>query len=92
MFIDSFKTFLFTDAQRYVKKPDTYCTQNKKMSSTNINDAKKECATNPTCFVFYDSKGAGEKFYACDNTTTIKDSTVGSILYQVPLGNKIYAI
>lgn len=60
------------------------------MSSTNINDAKKECTTNTICHVFYDSKGAGGKFYACDNTTSIKNSTVGSILYQVPLGNIIY--
>ena len=72
------------------KRPDTYCAPMTRMSSTNLNDAKKECTTNPSCHVFYDSKGAGGKFYACDNTTTIKNSTVGSILYQVPLGNKMY--
>ena len=72
-----------------MKKPDTYCTPMTKMNSTNVNDAKKECTTNPSCHVFYDSKGAGGKFHTCDNTTSIKDSTVGSILYQVRKGNEM---
>ena len=60
------------------------------MSSTNVNDAKKECTANPKCHMFIDYLGDGRSFGACENTALIKDSTIiGSALYQKSYGNKI---
>ena len=61
---------------------DTYCSPKKKMDSTNVNDAKKECVSDPSCDMFYDRKGAGSSFRACDNTASIRNSTIGAILYH----------
>ena len=52
------------------------------MSSTNIIDAKIECTANPSCHMFFDWKGAGYRFCACDNTGKVEASKVGSVLYQ----------
>ena len=73
---------LFTDERQYVITPDTYCSPKKTMSSTNINDAKKECISDPSCDMFYDRKGAGSNFRACENTASIRNSTIGAILYH----------
>ena len=70
-----------------MKRNDNYCTPSYAMSSTNLNDAKKECTTNPRCHMFYDWGGTGRDFYSCDNTTLVKGSGLGSILYQLMLGN-----
>ena len=58
------------------------------MSSTNFYDAKKECTTNPKCYIFMDIRGAGRKFAACDNTALTKDTRTGTVLYQKQYGNK----
>ena len=79
-----------------MKKNDNYCTPSYAMSSTNLNDAKKECTTNPRCHMFYDWGGTGRDFYSCDNTTLVKRSGFpfrssvafrSSILYKLLLGN-----
>ena len=61
------------------------------MSSTNVNDAKKECSKDHSrCYMFYDDEGAGERFLACRSTATISATSVGSILYK-PAGNITFA-
>ena len=81
--ISNVKLLKFTDKRQYVIKPDTYCTPKKKMSSTNLDDAKKECIIHPSCDMFYDRKGAGSSFRACENTASIRNSTIGAILYHL---------
>ena len=71
-------------------KHDSYCTPSYAMSSTNPNDAKKECTNNRSCHMFYDWGRRGRVFYSCDSTTLLKDSEIGSILYQVLLGNNTH--
>ena len=71
-----------------MRNPDNYCTPDKRMTSTNIHDAKKECDSIPGCHMFFDNLGSGEQFNACDNRASIKPSSFESILYQLVLGNK----
>ena len=52
------------------------------MSATKFSDAKKECSNNPKCHMFFDDVGTGTKFYACENTSSIRGTLEGSILYQ----------
>ena len=81
---------LFADEVEYERKTDKTCTPYDLMSSTNVNDAKKECTANPKCHMFIDYLGDGRSFGACENTALIKDSTIiGSALYQKSYGNKI---
>ena len=94
--INNFKKLLLIGDREYVKNNDKYCTPSYAMSSTNLNDAKKECTTNPRCHMFYDWGGTGRDFYSCDNTTLVKRSGFpfrssvafrSSILYKLLLGN-----
>ena len=52
------------------------------MTATTFSDAKKECSINARCYMFFDDTGTGNKFLSCGNTASIKETTVGSILYQ----------
>ena len=79
-----------TDEQGYVKQLNNYCTSFRTMSSTNVNDAKKECLKDSQCYMFYDDKEAGGRFLACRSTATISADSFGSILYK-PAGNIIFA-
>ena len=65
-----------------MKNPYNYCDPNFKMSSTNVDDAKKECGSIPSCFMFFDNEGNGKVFRGCTNTASMESSTIGSILYQ----------
>ena len=94
--INNFKKLLLIGDREYEKNNDKYCTPSYAMSSTNLNDAKKECTTNPRCHMFYDWGGTGRDFYSCDNTTLVKRSGFpfrssvafrSSILYKLLLGN-----
>ena len=60
------------------------------MGSTNANDAKIECTANPSCHMFFDFKGAGNNFAACEHTAMTEASTVGSVLYQKLNGKYIH--
>ena len=68
--------------EKYAKKPDHYCNPRQYMTATTLSDAMTECSATVSCNMFYDSEGTGTKFYACENTASILESTVGSILYQ----------
>ena len=70
----------------YGKKRDHWCDPGKLMTAITFSDAKTECSENVSCNMFYDYKGTGNKFFACENTASIKESGSGSILYQ-KLGN-----
>ena len=52
------------------------------MTAINFSDAKTECSENVNCHMFYDQAGTGKTFYACENTASIKQSGIGTILYQ----------
>ena len=68
--------------EEYAKKRDHWCDPKKRMTAITFSDAKTECSENVSCNMFYHFKGTGNKFYACENTASIKESTSGSILYQ----------
>ena len=85
------KILLLTDEQGYVKQLNNYCASFRTMSSTNVNDAKKECSKDHSrCYMFYDDEGAGERFLACRSTAAISATSFGSILYK-PAGNTTFA-
>ena len=77
---------------KYSKTLDKYCSDGTLMKSTNVNDAKKECSNqyiqNKLCHMFYEVGRDRTIFYACEITSSIKDSSSGSTLYQP--GNKTY--
>ena len=68
--------------------PESYCVPANVMSSSNVYDAKKECDSILNCHRFFDNRGSGKHFYACDNTAIVYDSTEDSIMYHALLGNK----
>ena len=68
---------------------DRNCSPGKNMSSRNINDAKEECLTNPNCHMFYNIRGEGKYFWACEVPGSMTDSFSGDILYR-PEGNNAY--
>ena len=57
------------------------------MTATTFSDATKECSNNASCHMFFDDAGRGNKFFACENTASIKESGSNSILYQKPGSN-----
>ena len=87
---NNLKILSVTDKREYEKKPDHYCDPSEKMGSTNASDADMECTANPSCHMFFDWKGAGYRFYACDNTGKAEASKVGSVLYQKLNGKYIH--
>ena len=52
------------------------------MTAKTLRDATKECSNNASCNMFYDDVGSGKKFFACDKTSSIKETADGTILYQ----------
>ena len=69
--------------EEYPKKPDHYCKPFiNHMTATTLSDAMTECSETDSCNMFYHGGGSGTNFYACENTASILESTVGSILYQ----------
>ena len=56
------------------------------MSSLNVNDAKKECSESPNCHMFYDLEGTGDWFVACEVTSSIWNSSDGTILFTKQKG------
>ena len=68
---------------------DRNCSPGKNMSSRNINDAKEECLTNPNCHMFYNVRGRGKSFWACEDTANLAADFSGDILYR-PEGNNAY--
>ena len=71
-----------------MRNPENYCVPANVMSSSNVYDAKKECDSIPNCDRFYDNRGSGKHFYACENTAVGYESTEDSIMYHALLGNK----
>ena len=68
--------------EEYAKKRDHWCDPYQRMTAITFSDAKTECSENVSCHMFFDWKGTGNKFYACENTASIEESESGSILYQ----------
>ena len=52
------------------------------MTAITFSDAKTECSENVNCHMFTDQGGTGDTFHACENTASIKESIIGTILYQ----------
>ena len=75
--------------EEYAKKRDHWCTPYQSMTAITFSDAKTECSENVSCNMFYDYKGTGNEFFACENTASIKESTFGTVLYQND-GNKVH--
>ena len=73
---------LYILLEEYAKKRDHWCDPHQIMAATTLSDAKTECSENVSCHMFYDEEGTGNKFFACENTASILESTIGSILYQ----------
>ena len=46
-----------------------------------LTETKQLCNNDPSCTMFYDSRGAGNAFYWCDSDGKVKNSTSGSLLY-----------
>ena len=88
--IYNLKILIFTGPREYVRNPDNSCNPGERLTSTNVNAAKEECDSIPSCHMFYNYKGNGKSFYACENTASVQSSAAGSILYQVLSGNKWY--
>ena len=64
-----------------MRVPGKYCAPSYGvMSSTNLNDAKKECDSDPSCRMFFDNGGTEYYFFACNWGASFYDS-IGS--YQV---------
>ena len=80
---------MFTDEHEYEKKLGKFCDPSTRMSSTNANDAKRECSKNPGCHMFYRSGKDRQKFLACEISARIWSSSFGAILFQLP-GNETY--
>ena len=61
------------------------------MSSTNIDDAKKECSNNPSCYMFYKNYNLNTPFSSCESTARIIDglSWINEFLY-IPRGKQTY--
>ena len=71
-----------------MKNPHNQCNPNKKMSSTNFADAKKECARLLSCHMFYDYRKNGRDFYACENTASVTYTSNSNLYVQVGSGNE----
>ena len=64
-----------------MRVPGKYCAPSYGvMSSTNLNDAKKECDGDPNCRMFFDNGGTEGYFFPCDWGAALYNS-IGS--YQV---------
>ena len=61
--IHNLKILIFTDGREYFRNPDNYCAPSKRMSTYNINDAKKECDSIPSCFMFFNYVVAHGKYF-----------------------------
>ena len=72
----------------YVKKPNRWCNPYQLMNAKTLSGAITECLDTPSCDMFSDEGGRGNRFFACENTASIKGSTIGSVLYQKD-GNKV---
>ena len=44
-------------------------------------EAKEACSINEKCDMFYDRRGI-KKYYLCEGSSTVKQSSKGSILYR----------
>lgn len=58
------------------------------MTSTTLDDAKKECDNISSCHMFYNTEWTFIGFNACEKTASTKHSFSGSILYQMSSGNE----
>ena len=90
--IHNLKILIFTDTREYFRNPDNYCAPSKWMSTTNIDDAKKECDSIPSCFMFFSygklNNGIYGHLFSCENTASVSHIKGGYILYQVWSGNQ----
>ena len=90
---------LFTDTREYRKVTNRLCDRSHLMSSKNVNDAKKECDSKPSCYMFSSTTGGrkngkrtwGKFFHSCEkNAKTYWQRLNGRDLYQALNGNRNY--
>ena len=67
-------------------KPNYYCSPNTNMTSTDLDDAKQECLTDPFCTMFYRVCGYN-RFRKCNDypyeeVSTCTDILVPSMLFK----------
>ena len=83
----NFKTLWFTYVYivGYTEKPRHYCSPSRRMTATNLSDAKKECLKNPNCHMF--DRYINE-FAACEKTASVQ--TGDYFTTWLLEGNKLY--
>jgi hypothetical protein len=72
----------YPSTEEYLKTPNRFCTPSQLMNAKILSGAKTECVDTPSCDMFFDEAGNGKRFFACENTASIKESTFGTVLYQ----------
>ena len=74
---------MFKYLDNYIIKLSDYCEDPRiTMTSTNVNDAKKECTNNPSCHMFYKGCEEGAGYYACRDSSTEFSLPCGELLYK----------
>ena len=71
---------LFID-DNYEIKENSWCHPYRDKTYPTISEAKRQCSDDPSCPMFFDRGGEGNKFYLCDDGAEIKISTTGALLY-----------
>ena len=63
---------------------DSWCSEfdRDEPNPTTLSAAKDKCSANSKCTMFYDMAGLGNKFRLCYDSTDIKLSTNGAIIYR----------
>ena len=65
----------------YRIKENSWCEPVGKETFPNLSEAKRQCSKDPSCAMFYDLYGRGNKFFWCSQGAEIKRATSGSILH-----------
>ncbi len=72
----------FLPSTDYSVLQDSCCKPLLIMTASTLDEAKQQCAVDPSCAMFYDNCEKGNDFWKCDASATIYPSVCGSVLYK----------
>ena len=77
-------------SDHFIHQPEYFCHPNDNMTSKTLDDAKRECLTDPLCNMFYKVCGdeSDVRFRKCNKTAYEEESGCGEILKPSTLYKK----
>ena len=65
----------------YELRANSWCLPERDETFPTLSEAKRQCSDDPSCTMFYDFGGRGNKFCLCDEGAQIATSSTGSLLH-----------